>query len=185
MFRQALDVHRKALGDKHPNVASTQSGLSRVLLAQGRYDEAIASLNEAMDIARAVMGRDHQLLAIYTINLASVHLARGDAKQAETLLREGLRIRVLSPGMVPSRRRMFPQDDWSIGGTESLLGASLVAQRRYSEAETMLLAARRDLEALPQPPQLDITKTIARLIELYAAWGKRDQAALYRAQLAS
>ena len=185
LFRQALDVHRKALSDRHPNVALTQNGLSRVLLTQGRYDEAIASLNEAMDIGRAVMGRDHQLLAIYTINLASAHLARGDAKQAETLLREGLRIRVLSPGMVPSRRRTFPQDDWSIGGTESLLGASLVAQRRYSEAETMLLAARRDLEALPQPPQLDITKTIARLIELYAAWGKRDQAALYRAQLAS
>ena len=49
----------------------------------------------------------------------------------------------------------------------------------------MLLAARHDLEALPQPRQVDITKTIARLIELYAAWGKRDQAALYRAQLAS
>jgi len=87
--------------------------------------------------------------------------------------------------MVPRRRRAFPQDDWSIGATESLLGSSLIALRQYSEAEKMLLAARHDLEALPQPPQVDITKTIARLIELYAAWGKRDQAALYRAQLAS
>ena len=69
--------------------------------------------------------------------------------------------------------------------SESLLGASLVAMRRYSEAEKVLLAARGDLEALPQPPKVDITKTIARLIELYAAWGKRDQAAMYRAQLAS
>jgi len=52
-------------------------------------------------------------------------------------------------------------------------------------SEKVLLAARGDLEALPQPPKVDITKTIARLIELYAAWGKRDQAAMYRAQLAS
>ena len=185
LFREALNIHRKALGNKHPDVAATQNGLSRVLLAQGRSDEAIAALNEAVNIARVAMGSDHQLLAIYTINLASARLARGDAQQAETLLREGLRIRALSPGMVPRRRRTFPQDDWSIGATESLLGASLVALRRYSEAETMLLAARRDLEALPQPSQLDITKTIGRLIELYAAWGKRDQAALYRAQLAS
>jgi len=87
--------------------------------------------------------------------------------------------------MVPRRRRTFPQDDWSTGAAESLLGASLVAMRRYSEAEKVLLAARGDLEALPQPPKVDITKTIARLIELYAAWGKRDQAAMYRAQLAS
>ena len=185
LFREALTIHRKALGTKHPDVAATQNGLSRVLLAQGRSDEAIAALTEAVDIARAVMGGDHQLLAIYTINLASARLARGDAKQAETLLREGLRIRALSPGMVPRRRRAFPQDDWSIGATESLLGSSLTALRQYSEAEKMLLAARHDLEALPQPPQVDITKTIARLIELYAAWGKRDQAALYRAQLAS
>jgi len=185
LFREALNIHRKALGTKHPDVAATQNGLSRVLLARGRSDEAIAALNESVDIARTVMGSDHQLLAIYTINLASARLARGDAKEAETLLREGLRIRALSPGMVPRRRRTFPQDDWSIGATESLLGASLVALRRYSEAETVLLTARRDLEALPRPPQVDVTKTIARLVELYAAWGKRDQAALYRAQLAS
>jgi serine/threonine protein kinase/tetratricopeptide (TPR) repeat protein len=184
-FRQALTIHRKALGDMHPNIAATFNSLSRVLMAQGRADEAAAALGNAVDIARAAMGSDHQLVAIYTINLASVRLARKEAAAAETLLREGLRVRMLSPGVVPLRRRTFVEDDWSIGGIKSLLGASLLAQARYREAEAMLLDARRDLEAMPTPPRGDVKATIARLVALYDAWGRADKAAIYRAQLAS
>src|SRR6185295_4296946 len=64
-----------------------------------------------------------------------------------TLLREGLRIRALAPQLVPNRRRIFPEDDWTIGATRSLLGVSLTALARYGEAETVLLEARRDASA--------------------------------------
>ena len=84
---------------------------------------------------------------------------------------------------MPNRRRIFPEDDWSIGATKSLLGASLTALARYSEAEAVLLEARRDLEALSPPPRRDVQATIARLIDLYVAWGKHDKAAQYRALL--
>jgi serine/threonine protein kinase/tetratricopeptide (TPR) repeat protein len=184
LFRQAMDTHRKALGEKHPYVATTLNSLARVWLAQGRYDEAAEALHGALDIARPALGGEHQLVAIYTINLASVHLARKEPEAAEALLREGLRIRALSPGLVPSRRRNFLEDDWSVGATKSLLGASLVALARYSEAEAVLLDARRDLEALPASPR-EVRATLTRLVDLYDAWGKRDRAAAYRALLAS
>jgi eukaryotic-like serine/threonine-protein kinase len=184
LFRQALNTHQKALGDTHPNVAATLNGLSRVLIAQGRYDEAAAALQHAVDIARRVMGSDHQLVAIYTINLASVHLARREAAAAEALLREGLRIRVLLPGVVPSRRRLFAEDDWSLGATKSLVGGSLIALARYDQAEAVLLEAHRDLKAMPVPPHRDIAATITRLVELYDVWGRPDKAAMYRSQLA-
>jgi serine/threonine protein kinase/tetratricopeptide (TPR) repeat protein len=184
MFRKVMDTHRKTLGERHPLVAVTLNSLARVLRDQGRYDEAAAALQAALDIARPALGSEHQLVAIYTINLASVHLARKEPAAAEALLREGLRIRVLSPQLVPNRRRIFPEDDWSVGATKSLLGASLVALARYSEAEAVLLDARRDLEALPVPPRRDVHATIARLIDLYDAWGKPNRAAIYRAQLA-
>jgi len=45
----------------------------------------------------------------------------------------------------------------------------------------VLLEARRDLEALSPPPRRDDQATIARLIDLYVAWGKHDKAAQYRA----
>jgi eukaryotic-like serine/threonine-protein kinase len=185
LFRSVMDVHRKALGENHPLVAVTLNSLSRVLRDQGRYDEAAAALESALKIARPVLGSDHQLIAIYTINLGSVQLARRQPAAAEALIREGLRIRLLSPQMVPNRRRILPEDDWSIGAIKSLLGASLIARAKYKEAEAALLEARRDLDALPVPESRDVHATISRLVDLYTAWGKRDEASRYRTLLAS
>jgi serine/threonine protein kinase/tetratricopeptide (TPR) repeat protein len=180
LLRQALQIHRKAIGNTHPTVAASLNALSRVLFGQRRLDEAAAALQEALAIARPALGGSHQLVAIYAINLGAVQLARQRTAEAEPLLREGLRIRALAPGIVPSRRRTFNEDDRSLGATRSLLGAALLAQRRFSEAEETLLEARRDLEAMSPPPQPEVDATVRRVKELYAAWGKPAQAALYR-----
>ncbi len=185
LFRQALTTNRKALGDKHPSVAASLNGLSHVLTARRRYDEAVVTLQDAVQIARLSLGEDHQWVALYSSNLAAAHLALKDPRAAEPLLREALRIRLRSPGVVPMRRRAFVEDDWTIGGIKSLLGASLVALGRFDEAETVLLDARRDLDALARPPRGDLDATIRRLVQLYEAWGKHETAATYRTQLAS
>ncbi len=168
MLRQALATERAALGDKHPAVAATFNSLSRVLLEQRRYDEAASALQDALAIARPALGPDHPLVAIYTINLGAVQLARktpSSAAEAEGLVREGLRIRSLAPGVVPGRRRTFPDNDWSIGGTKSLLGAALTAERRYDEAEAILLDAQRDL-SVSADSRDDMTLTARRLADL-------------------
>ena len=184
-FRRALVMGRKALGDAHPNVAAALNNLSRVLREQGKYDEAASALRDALAIALPALGSEHPLIAIYNNNLASVHLARNEAAAAEALLRQALPIRARAPGRVPSRRRTFPEDDWSVGATKSLLGAALAARGRYDEAEAVLLDARRDLEAVPGPPGREATATITRLVALYDAWGRPDRAAAYRALLRS
>jgi hypothetical protein len=173
------------LGEGHPVVATTLNSLAHVLAAQGRSDEAAAALQDALAIARPALGGDHQLVAIYAINLASVQLARHQAVAAEGLLREALPIRVRAPGLVPSRRRTVREDDWSIATTKALLGASLVAERRYADAEVVLLAARRELVDQPLSSARDMKATISGLVQLYEAWGKGETAAEYRALLAS
>src|SRR6185436_18843366 len=137
-LRQVLANQRKTLGEKHPVVAVTFNSLSRVLRDQRRYDEAAAALQDALAIARPSLGAEHPLVGIYSISLGAVHLARKDAAAAEPLLREGLRIRARAPGLVPSRRRTFAEDDWSLGSVKSLLGAALTSLHRYDEAETLL-----------------------------------------------
>src|SRR4029450_206754 len=113
-----------------------------------------------------------------------VHLARREPKAAEALVRDGLRIRVLAPQLVPNRRRIFPEDDWSVGATKSLLGAALTALARYEEAEAMLVEADRDLQITPAQGR-DAKATVKRLVALYEAWGRLDRAAAYRARLSS
>jgi serine/threonine protein kinase/tetratricopeptide (TPR) repeat protein len=187
MLRQALATERKALGDRHAAVAATFNTLSRVLFEQGRYEDAVSALEDALRIAGPALGPDHPLVAIYTINLGAVELARhtpAATAAAELLLRDGLRIRSLAPNVVPSRRRTFPDNDWSIGGTKSLLGAALLAERRYDEAEAMLLDAERDLAA-SDDHRGDMNATIRRLADLYDSLGKSAKAAAYRARLRS
>lgn len=185
LLRQVLATERATLGDRHPVVATTLNSLSRVLMDQRRYDEAASALQEALEIARAALGSDHQLVAIYSINLGSAQLSRRKPAEAEALLREGLRIRAHAPGIVPSRRRTFVEEDWSLGATKSLLGATLVSLGRYAEAETVLLDARGDLASLNPSQPIAMKTTLARLVELYVAWGKRNQAETYRALLGS
>jgi len=182
-FRQALDIQRSVLGETHPVVATTLNSLSHLLVAQGRYDDAAAALHTALDITHAAVGPDHPLSGIYALNLASVELARRRPAEAEALLRDGLRIRRLAPHLVPSRRRTVAADDWSIGAIKSALGAALAAQARYAAAETLLLEARRELEAMPSPPRRELRATLTRFVELYRAWGKPERASAYRAAL--
>jgi eukaryotic-like serine/threonine-protein kinase len=187
MLRQVLAIERRTLGEKHTVVAATFNTLSRVLLEQGRSEEAAFALQDALKIAGPALGPDHPLVAIYTINLAVVQLARktpAATAAAEQLLRDGLRIRSLAPGIVPSRRRTFVDNDWSLGATKSLLGAALFAERRYDEAEAMLLDAERDLASSPFL-QRELTVTTRRLVDLYEAWGKHEKAAEYRTRLHS
>ena len=184
-FRQVLATERATLGDRHPVLATTLNSLSRVLIELHRYDEAASALDQALDIARASLGNDHQLVAIYSINLGSLQLARHRPAEAESLVREGLRIRARAPDVVPSRRRTFAGDDWSLGAAKSLLGATLLSLGRYNEAETVLLDARGDLASLHPPQPLAMKATLSRLVELYVAWGKRDRAETYRALLGS
>ena len=183
MFRQALTMNRNSLGDRHPLVAMSLNNLSRALVEQRKYDEALPVSTEALHVALPALGREHQLIAIYRINLAAVHLARKDAVAAEVLLRQALPIRERAPGLVPMRRRALPEDDWSVGATRSLLGATLIAQARYGEAETVLLDAYRELQATPEAPRRDTAATIARLVALYDAWGRTEKAATYRSLL--
>ena len=86
---------------------------------------------------------------------------------------------------MPSRRRAFPEDDWSVGATKSLLGATLAALARYDEAEAVLLDAQRDLKAVPEPRDREVKTNLTRLVALYEAWGRPNKAATYRALLSS
>jgi serine/threonine protein kinase/tetratricopeptide (TPR) repeat protein len=184
-LRSAVAAGRKALGNRHPNVAAALNNFARMLLRRGSYDEAVAALQEALNIAVPALGSEHPLVGIYKINLASAYLARNEPAAAEPLLRHGLQIRQRAPGVVPSRRRTLPEDDWSVGATRSLLGATLLSLKHYAEAEPLLLAARHDLDIAPGPQSPEAKATRARLVALYTAWGRPEKAAAYRALLPS
>jgi hypothetical protein len=72
-------------------------------------------------------------------------------------------------------------DDWSRFRAESLLGASLAGQKKYAEAETLLLEgyqgmlARKDRMEAADGYHLERAREW--LAQLYQAWGKPGKAA--------
>ena len=84
-------------------------------------------------------------------------------------------------------REKTEPDAWTTFHTQSLLGISLLGQKNYSAAEPLLLsgyAGMKEREGkLRSQGKARLTDSLDRLIQLYDAWDKPDQAAEWRAKL--
>ena len=73
--------------------------------------------------------------------------------------------------------------------TLALLGASLLSQSKFAEAEPLLLEGYNGMNARDAksmvPLQIRLAEAGARIIMLYDAWGKKDKADQWRKRLAS
>jgi serine/threonine protein kinase len=97
--------------------------------------------------------------------------------QAEPALREYL-------ALVEKRT----PNDWRTFKTRSALGAALLFQQRYADAEPLLRAGyeglRQRADTLPsEVGNQPLREALERLAQLYDAWGKPDEAARWRTKL--
>ena len=138
----------------------------------------------------AIKKVDHFLDIFHSINfkvlndpgfagqLASVSLkllAAGLPAAAEPFLRECLAI-----------RETVQPDDWTTFNTQSMLGGALLGQKKYAEAEPLLLAGYEGLkqreESIPPPGQIRLPEALDRLIELTTALDQPDATQKWRAE---
>jgi hypothetical protein len=95
---------------------------------------------------------------------------------AEPLLRECL-----------TTREAKQPDAWMTFHTKSRLGEALVGQKKYAAAEPLMLAGYEGLKRreadIPPPSRACLTQALERLVELYTAWGKVDEADNWRKRL--
>ena len=100
--------------------------------------------------------------------MALAWLSLGNFAQSETLAR----------GALDADRKVRP-DDWRRYRSESLLGASLEGEKKYAEAEPLLLEgyagmlARKDVMGAPNQYQLNLAKQW--IVDLYRSWGKPEK----------
>ena len=70
---------------------------------------------------------------------------------------------------------MLPADHRTRVGAKSLLGACLTAEKRYAEAEPILLEAFT-AQSQPGMGSRAPARTRQRILNLYRAWGRADAA---------
>ncbi|XRB19427.1 coatomer subunit epsilon [Pseudoscourfieldia marina] len=90
LFREALDGHRRELGDAHPDTLNSINNLATLLMDQGKYDEAEPLFREALDGKRRELGDAHPDTLQSINGLANLLSDQGNYADAESLYREAL-----------------------------------------------------------------------------------------------
>jgi hypothetical protein len=71
--------------------------------------------------------------------------------------------------------------------TQSLLGAALLGQQRFADAEPLLQQGYEGMEQhqqkIPANAKAYLTEAQERLVQLYDVWGKAEKAAEWREKL--
>jgi len=176
LYNQTLELERSVFGPKDPNTLTSTGGLALTYYLQGKYAQAEGLYTQTLAERKHGLGPDNPDTLDNMADLALTYQAQGRFTSSEVLAREAV-----------ERNRTKRPEDWQRFFAESLLGASLVGQKKYAESEPMLLAgyqgmdARKDKIAVPDRYHLD--RAGEWLVQLYGAWGKPEKAAQWRQQL--
>jgi tetratricopeptide (TPR) repeat protein len=176
LYDQVRDAVVKKLGADHPNTLATLNNLAGAYQAAGRRPEAIALYEQLRDAVVKKLGADHPNTLDTLHNLATAYRDAGRMPEAEKLLREYLTIREKTQAYA-----------WPTFYTQSLLGEALMGQKKYTEVEPLLLKGYEGLKAhakvIPPQARTRIPEAIERLVQLYEATGRKDDADSWRKEL--
>ena len=145
-------------------------------LKAGKTAEGIRLIDQLLADAPRQPPRDSQSLADVLARFSLKLLEEGAFAEAEKLLRAYLTI-----------REQTKPDAWPTFNTQSLLGGALLGQEKYAEAEPLLLKGYEGLKAhakaLPPQARTRILEAIERLVQLYEATARNDDADKWRKEL--
>ena len=135
----AQEPDHKAIGQDHPDVASTPSRNDPLeqalkinaeivkLFNDGRYADAIPLAQRALAIYEKALGPNHLDVATSLITLASFYEKQGRYADAEPLYQRAAAI----------REKEFGPDDPVVASLLNTLAAIYANQKRYTEAEPL------------------------------------------------
>jgi serine/threonine protein kinase len=219
LYEEALKLMKAKLGPDHPvtltsmhNLAHGYEAVGKLDLALPLFQDAAAGIEKrrfqheyAQQIVRNLMVRHERLqhfdqaeawrrkwLAVvkersgadslaYAGELATLGLnllQQKKAGDAEAMVRECLALLEKKAPAV-----------WSTFSTQSMLGGTLLAQKKYADAEPLLKAGYEGMKACEKtiPPQARarLTEAAERLVQLYEATDRKDEAKKWTTVLAA
>jgi tetratricopeptide (TPR) repeat protein len=174
-LEQALAKQQEKLGPDHPHTLIFMSNLALAYQDAGQLEKALPLLEQALAKRQEELGPDRPDTLASMNSLASAYRKMGDFASAEPPLRECLIL-----------RQQKQPDAWSTFNTQSQLGACLLGQKEYAEAEPLLVQGYEGLkqreDKIPVPNKVMLRDALERLVQLYDGSGKSDQAARWRAE---
>jgi predicted Zn-dependent protease len=133
-----------------------------------------AELQKAGVPAGRVPAADCPFPAAAQVQLGQTLLAAGRFAEAEPPLREVLTF-----------MDRAQTESWDRFAAKSMLGEAIAGQKKYADAEPLLLDGHRGLsdraKAIPKTSAQAVPRARERLVQLYEAWGRPADAEKWRA----
>jgi hypothetical protein len=191
LLLRTSEWRRRALGDTNYGTLLAKYHLAACYLGQGHWAKAEPLLRQVLPLCRQMHGDTNSLTLLTLAGLAEVHHQRGQLREAEDLLRDWQK----------SHETEYA-DSWRSFFVRSLLGKALsdqarallgrdnvAASEKLAAAEPLLLYGYEGLRA--RAARIDflyrpriLRDAVQWLVECYDAWGKPDEAARWRKELA-
>jgi tetratricopeptide (TPR) repeat protein len=173
LYARALEAQRRLLGVNHRDTLYTMNSLAALYVKESKYTEAEKLFMEVWQSRRVVLGETHPDTLRTLIGLGWAGIKQQRYADAELRLRSAVNgYKTASSGA------------WEQYESQALLGISLAAQGKHSEAEPLLLSGCRGLIehqaaiSVEDRPALEEAKHA--LVQLYQAAGQPQKAAEWR-----
>jgi tetratricopeptide (TPR) repeat protein len=219
LLEESLQLHKDKQGADHPETLTSMNNLAMAYRAAGQLDRALPLVREAAlgvekrsfahEHARAIVAnligcyerlKQYQQAEAWRRKWLAVVEARSGADSAAYASElAGLGVFLLVQKKWPEAetvaraclaiREQKEPDAWTTFEARSLLGGALLGQKKYAEAEPLLLAGYEGLKQrqakIPPPTQIVLDKSLEWLVQLYDALEKPEDAAKWRQELQS
>jgi hypothetical protein len=171
-----LALAQPGVGQVQEDERARRAELARVRKAQGEGAPGVADAVIGLASSLEAQGRTRAVEDLYRLE---IDVSRKNADKGNT--------RVLSLAFT---EWLLRAEDWRLSDTRSLIGETLVAQKKFAAAESLLVEAQKELAAAVEAPTDTRKRAIRRLVDLYEAWertspgqGKMAEAARWRTRL--
>lgn len=173
LLQQALKILVAIHGERHVTPLGVMNNLAALRRDRGAYAESEPLYRKVLAMRRELYP-DHRRSHAYALyGLGLVLAETGKAVEGEALLREALSIleqEASGTALVPL--------------TRAAIGHAFSKQRRFAEAEQMLIAANDEIQRSRISP-VDKAKVLERVVSLYERWGRPGRSNMYRSRLDS
>jgi serine/threonine-protein kinase len=170
LYRSAEAMLRAVYPQGHPSLGDALNLHGNALQRAERFAEAEPLLREARALSERFQGPNSLAVALSDVNLGFTLTMVGKYVEAETFDRDAIRI----------LRSLFDDKNAMVVMARDHLGDALRGQRRFAEAEPLLLAGYERFKVPNSVTKVWLGHVLSALVRLYEAEGKPDEAAKYR-----
>jgi predicted Ser/Thr protein kinase len=175
LIDESLNLRRRTLDKQDLEIGATRLNMTALaieLTARHKWAPAEELWVRLLPVVRRIQGDQHPNTISIMVNLGEVRVYQQKYTEAEMNAREALSIEKAQVG------------PWLLSRCKSVLGGSLTGQKRYAEAESLLLEGYNGMIQNQTGNSTDRAglerNALERIVRLYEDWGKQETAAEWR-----